>query len=288
MNNYKTLILSGGGMKAVSIIGTLKYFEEENILKDFKTFIGTSAGAIIAYLIIIGYTSSELTEVISKIDPSCLIKNNIENFFTNYGAFNVCDLVELIESMAKQKNTTLKITFKEHFKKFHKNLKIIGTNLTKTKSECFSYKITPNMNIYKAIEITMAVPYIFYPINYNDNLYCDGGISCNVPFKYSKNKNESLAIIYNIQETTKCDNIFSYFYAFVSIASNDIKMLRKYKYNCLNLYLDRHSAFKFNQSEKDKLASININYLLTKQYFNRRKILYKYFNLLKEDKHIFI
>jgi len=286
MNNYNTLILSGGGMKAISIIGALKYFEEENILKDFKTFIGSSAGAVLAYLITIGYTSNELTEVISKIDPSCLIKNDIENFFTNYGVFNICDIVELIESMAKQKKTTLKITFKEHFKKFKKNLKIIGTNLTKTKTECFSYKITPYMNIYKALEITMAVPYIFCPINYNNNLYCDGGVSCNVPFKYSKNKNKSLVIIYNIQETIECDNIFSYFYAFAAIMSNDIKILRKYKYNCLNLYLDKYSTFKFNQSQKNKLASININYLLTKQYFNRRKLLYKYFYFFCKNSNI--
>ena len=138
------------------------------------------------------------------------------------------------------------------------------------------------MLIYTAINISMAVPYIFCPIKYNNCTYCDGGVSCNVPFKFSKNKKKTLALIYNVQDTVECDNIFSYCRALIDISANDIKMLRKYKYNCLNLYHGKYSAFKFDQTEEKKLNGIQISYLLTRTFFNRKKMLYKYFYLLRK------
>ena len=283
MDNYETLIISGGGMKAISAIGTIKYFEESNILKNFKSYIGVSAGSALTYLITIGYSSDELIEIITKIQPNDLIKHSVEDFFTTFGVFNIVDIIELIESIAKQKDETLKITFKEHYRKHKKILKIIGTNLTDAKTEVFSYKTTPDMTLYKALSISMAVPYLFCPITHNNKLYCDGGVTCNVPFKYSKNIKKTLAIIYRITEQLICDNIFKFSYALLAVVSNDIKMYRKYRYNCLNLYLDRYSTFNFDQTEKHKINLIKLNYMLTKHYAKSKNLLKKYFYLLRKN-----
>ena len=58
------LILSGGGIKGISLIGAIEYLYEKNYMNNINTILGTSIGSIIGYLIIIGYTPEELYNII--------------------------------------------------------------------------------------------------------------------------------------------------------------------------------------------------------------------------------
>ena len=60
MNSYDTLVLSGGSIKGIILLGSLQYFYDNDCLNEVKTYIGTSAGAIICYLLCIGYTPTEI------------------------------------------------------------------------------------------------------------------------------------------------------------------------------------------------------------------------------------
>ena len=64
MGNNNGLALSGGGVKAISYIGVLKAFEENNI--SFDKIAGTSAGSIIASLYAGGFSSLEMIKIIKK------------------------------------------------------------------------------------------------------------------------------------------------------------------------------------------------------------------------------
>ena len=59
-DEFDTIVLSGGSVKSLMQIGSLQYCYDNYLLKNLKTFIGTSAGAIILFLLIIGYTPIEL------------------------------------------------------------------------------------------------------------------------------------------------------------------------------------------------------------------------------------
>ena len=56
---YDTLVLSGSSIKGFAFLGALQYLYENNKL-NIDNYIGTSAGAIISYLLIIGYTPIEI------------------------------------------------------------------------------------------------------------------------------------------------------------------------------------------------------------------------------------
>ena len=65
LKNPENLIFQGGGPKATAYVGALEVLEIRNILVNVKRVGGTSAGATIAALVAVGYTSSKICEFLS-------------------------------------------------------------------------------------------------------------------------------------------------------------------------------------------------------------------------------
>ena len=80
---YLNLALSGGILKAVSLIGSLKYLEEIKISRNFKNYIGTSAGGLLLFLYLIGYSADEILQII-KDEIDYLIDINFYNLRNIY------------------------------------------------------------------------------------------------------------------------------------------------------------------------------------------------------------
>ena len=76
------LVLSGGGAKGAAHIGVLKYLEEAGIPIDY--IAGTSMGSIVGGMYAIGYSSSEILEIISQVDWNRLISNEVERRNISY------------------------------------------------------------------------------------------------------------------------------------------------------------------------------------------------------------
>jgi NTE family protein len=76
---YRNLVFEGGSVKGLAYIGAIKAMEENGVfLNDIKRVGGTSAGAIMACLIGVGYTSNEIDELIRNLDFIKLVE--IEDF----------------------------------------------------------------------------------------------------------------------------------------------------------------------------------------------------------------
>ena len=58
--NYKNLVLEGGGIRGLAYPGVLQVLEEKSILKNIEKVAGTSAGAIIALMVGLGYNSHDI------------------------------------------------------------------------------------------------------------------------------------------------------------------------------------------------------------------------------------
>jgi len=58
--NYDTLVLAGAGVKGILTLGALQCAYDNFLLRDIKIYIGTSSGAIICFLLAIGYTPIEI------------------------------------------------------------------------------------------------------------------------------------------------------------------------------------------------------------------------------------
>ena len=73
------VVLGGGGAKGAAHIGVLKYIEEMGIPVDYVA--GTSMGSIIGGLYAMGYEPNEMTKLISNINWSEYIGNEIDRTY---------------------------------------------------------------------------------------------------------------------------------------------------------------------------------------------------------------
>ena len=65
----ENLVFKGGGPKGIAYMGALNVLEENGFFNELKRVGGTSAGAIQASLISVGYKSEEMIGVFNSIDP---------------------------------------------------------------------------------------------------------------------------------------------------------------------------------------------------------------------------
>ena len=66
--NFKNLVFEGGGVKGIAYGGALLELDKLNLLSNVKRVAGTSAGAITATLLSIGYTPIDITVIIGRTD----------------------------------------------------------------------------------------------------------------------------------------------------------------------------------------------------------------------------
>ena len=210
---YSNLVLSGGALKAVVLLGAVKYLEEKDLIKHFKNYVGSSAGAIIIFFLIIGYKSYEIKDILIKEINNIvdLDFENIDDFFINYGIDNTDRNKDILKKYLIKKTKLNDITFIEFAKKYGLNFTITGTNLTTRNTDYFNVDNFPNMSMIDALVITSCIPLIYKPIEYNDNLYIDGGIYNNFAYNYYKNKNDSLGINVTYNYSRKNDTFINYF-----------------------------------------------------------------------------
>lgn len=103
-------IFQGGGVKGIGFYGSLKKLVEENILDInlLKIVGGTSAGAITAFLLAIGYDLAEFGQIMQEMNFYELIDTELKEEFFN------------IRTLLSQRNGLEKILGKELFKFFMK------------------------------------------------------------------------------------------------------------------------------------------------------------------------
>lgn len=270
---YSNLVLSGGALRAVALLGAIKYLEDLNLLKNIKQFVGTSAGSIISFLLIIGYKSNEIVKLfennVDYITQFNIDIDNLSNILDDYGMDDCSRNKEKLEDFLYKKINSKTITFLELTKKFGVNFVVTGTNLTKRQTDYFNVDNYPNMNVIDALIISSCIPLIYKPITFNDCLYVDGGIYDNFPLKYFKNNStETLGIYVQTYYSNKNENFFNYFTNMISSVMDKLSYdeIEQNNYNiCLIFYKEpRSSDANFNMDD----LTINVNKDVFNIYYN--------------------
>jgi NTE family protein len=186
-----TLVISGGGSKSISVIGTLKYLEDNNILKNIKRYAGSSAGSIISLMLNIGYTPDEIKTTFFAQDSSMIhdpFYSKLWNLINYYGINSGNKIVSYISKLMSDKGFHRDITFMELKLLTDKILVVTGTSLTDQNTYYFNYSSTPKMKVIDAIRISISIPIFFTSVTYNindsDHVFIDGGILENFPMFY--------------------------------------------------------------------------------------------------------
>lgn len=194
MKEYNTLVLSGGGVRGFAMLGTLQYLQQHRFLNKIKKYIGTSIGAILSVLLIIGY---EPSDIIIKF-----IQKNYVKDFGNYSFVNAIrgngflsfDLFsKILKEVLLEKMETIP-TLKEFDEKFKVTFTCLTFNYTKKCEEILNSDTFPDLNILDALRMTSNVPLIFDNFLYEGCYYFDGFLANNLPINLLKQTDTCIAI----------------------------------------------------------------------------------------------
>jgi NTE family protein len=188
--HFKNLVFEGGGVKGIAYIGALEVLLERNVLPQIQRFGGTSAGAINAALLALGYSQSEQTQILKGMNFNNFMDNDwgyLRDAFRlirEFGWYKGDYFHQWIGELVARKLGHPQATFEDLKRAGKPELHVIGTNLSTGFSEVFSVEKTPHVQIAQALRISMSIPLFFRAIRgTNQNLYVDGGVFDNYPVK---------------------------------------------------------------------------------------------------------
>ena len=164
---YENLVFEGGGMRGIAFGGVLKFFEDHNLMQYVKRLAGSSAGSIVAAAVAIGYTGTEIIDILDKTDfekfkdDSWGVVLDVYRFFNKYGIYKGDVFLTWFKNLVKEKTQDENTTFKQVYDNYGKELVITGTCLNRGQTYYFDHKNWPNMPIALAVRISMSIPLIF-------------------------------------------------------------------------------------------------------------------------------
>lgn len=265
---YDTLVLSGGGTKGFSQLGLLHRIYDK--LPYIQTYTGTSIGAIISFMLSIGYDPISIYLIFQDIHITDKI--SLPSLYADYGL--ICDnpcIDKLKEVMYKEFGKLP--TFRELYNLTNKNLIIIGTNLDTKTLEIFSHITHPDMDVLLALDISSRIPIMFTSIEYNGNRYVDGGISCNFPLHIVNDGIRGIIAISCINDKTEDDSLVEYINTIMDIKSSVADNITDISDNVLlyRIKCKNTSMFKVNKDERWNLFLSGFK----TQLYNRNNIVYE-------------
>jgi NTE family protein len=203
-SNYKNLVLEGGGIRGFAYVGAVEILDSAGILKNLERVAGTSAGAITATMIAVGYTPAEMSRLIENLPINQFndgtITGGISRLRNYFGFYKGQRMANWLEEIIKKKTGDGKITFRQlHDQKItkgYKDLYLTGSDITYRCLRIFSYENYPDMQIKDAVRISFSIPLYFEPVIINDagkvlrgipdsgyHLMVDGGLLSNYPIR---------------------------------------------------------------------------------------------------------
>jgi NTE family protein len=197
----KNLVFEGAGIRGIAYAGAIEVLEEKDMLKKIERVGGTSAGAITAMLLSIGYNAEEITKIVSSTsfkkfnDGRFFFVGGINRMNKYYGWYRGKQFEKWLDKLIIAKTGNANINFGEMQAKGYKDLYVTGTSLNKQQTIIFSKEKYPDMRIRDAVRISMSIPFYFeavfvdstgkildHPKDRNNvDVMVDGGFTANFP-----------------------------------------------------------------------------------------------------------
>ncbi len=201
---YRNLVMEGGGIKGIAYGGALKELEKRGVMQHIIRVAGTSAGAIQAALVAVGYSAEEISEIIANtpiesFNDDGIISRGSKRLIKKYGWFQGDEFLKEIENRIFLRTGNVNLTFGDlhNLAKTYpfRDLYVTGVNLSNQQVEIFSHETYPNMRIADAVRVSMSIPLYYRALWLNpegkvveeptpaDNcsLFVDGGLLMNYP-----------------------------------------------------------------------------------------------------------
>lgn len=197
----KNLIFEGAGIRGIAYCGAIRALEEEGVTEHIEKVGGTSAGAITALTLSLGYTANEIAGIVSGTDfkkfndGKFLFAGGINRVSKYFGWYRGQRFTKWLEKIIDSKTGDADITFQQLHDRGFKDLYVTATCLNKQQLIILSRENYPNMRVKDAVRISMSIPIYFeavfvdtagnvvaHPKNKSGlDIMIDGGLTGNFP-----------------------------------------------------------------------------------------------------------
>ncbi len=205
-HKYHNLVLEGGGIRGIAYCGAIQELEQRGLLKDIRRLGGTSAGAIQASLLAVGYSAAELTDLVSEMkiqsfnDGQYIFVGGTQRLIERFGWYRGDAFRKWIAGKIEQKTGSAELTFGQlhaltQQDSCFKDLYVTVTNLTQQKAMVLSHEKFPQLSVADAVRASMSIP-LYYCAVFMDStgkfyqrpprtvpadVLVDGGLLMNYP-----------------------------------------------------------------------------------------------------------
>jgi len=198
--NY--LVLTGGGVRTFSYVGTLAELEHqwgEKWWSSLKGYWGVSAGAFLSLLLALDFELQDLTHLLLYFPFERLFQPHLDCILQKWSLDDGAQFTRFAQSLLLQKNLSPTITLQELHDRTQKELHIIVSNLSQGTIDDWNHETQPTMPVIKALMASAALPMIFPSVEHNREMFVDGAYFCPYPFTQvpPKDWNESLGFYCN-------------------------------------------------------------------------------------------
>lgn len=192
---FRSIVFSGGAIPALSFFGCLQYLEHVGLLPGVDTFVGTSAGCVVGFMTVLGFTPREACEFFMATGMQTHTLTELDVFDAMFGQRTCLDTLgfddgsrwmSFLRDALEAKRKCRDITFAELAKATGKVFVVCVTNLTKVRREYLSVDTTPDMSVILAVRMSLSVPILYAPVMFEGSIYVDGSVLDNLPIASSQ------------------------------------------------------------------------------------------------------
>lgn len=194
----KNLVISGGSVRSIAVIGCLQYLFQEcggqDALDGIVNIVGTSAGAIIALMLTVGFKPMDMENAMKNM---LLVKEyhklNFDDLlelrvFDSFGLDSGETIIAFVRDILAAKGIAPDATFLDLAKRTGKNLVVCAANLTKQRSDYICVDTFPDMPVATAVRMSASLPILLAPVKWKGDLYVDGALYESLPVGYIASK----------------------------------------------------------------------------------------------------
>ncbi len=196
-------VFEGGGVKGIGLVGAIAEIEKAGY--EFVNLAGTSAGAIVAGLLAVGYKAADIKTKLEELDyRSFMDKGLLDKFGIagkamsiafEFGIYEGKYFHDWFEGLLQEKKKTRfgdLITEWPNEEKYRYRLQVIAADLTDQRMlvlprDLKSFGLDPDeFPIARAVRMSMSIPLFFEPVKLKDkdgrvHIIVDGGLLSNYP-----------------------------------------------------------------------------------------------------------
>jgi predicted acylesterase/phospholipase RssA len=272
-------VLSGGAIKGFALLGALQYLMDVGILQNIHKFVGTSIGAILSYLLCIGYTPVEIMVFLCQTNwLKKLGSFDVVNVVQGCGGLSFSILQEILEKLTVKKIGRF-LTLGQLYHDYGKTLICCTYNYTREQEECMNPVEHSHLPCLTALRMTANLPLLFEPFEYNGCIYFDGGISSNFPVQYISPEEDIVLGIslgksdLHEKNTHHIPSSFEIMWKVMSIPMSQLQKIRNAEFKALcdlvEIPVDGYFSLQFDIQNNEKFDMFSIGYNTMKNYFER-------------------